>query len=140
MHLRRALLLFAIVLGLTAIASSVAPPPRDATRNGGPPATTEAPPPLAGPVTPAQTLAFGYPPPAARPRPAAVDQEDHAVVTVRTKAAGEASIPRLGLTADAAPETPASFDVLLTDPGRYDVIFQPAGGQPSRIGTVVVRE
>jgi hypothetical protein len=138
-HLRRALLLFAIVLGLTAIASSVAPPPREATRNGGPPATTETPPPQPRPPAPMQTLAFRYPPPA-RARAATVERRAHLVVTVRPSTPGQATIPRLGLTGSAEPDTPASFDVLLDDPGRYDVIFHPSAGAPSRVGTVVVRE
>jgi hypothetical protein len=130
-------LLFAIVLGLTAVASSVAPP-REAGRTGGPPATTEAPPPPPVASTPPLALAFAYP--AARPGTKVVTPGSHVVVTVRTGTPGEAAVPRLGLTADAEPATPASFDVLFDSPGRYDVLFQPPDGDPARLGTVVVRE
>lgn len=133
------MLLFAIVLGLTALASSVAPPPREDTRDGNPAPTTAAPPPPA-PAEPVRTLTFGYPPPGSGPGTTRLELNAHAVVTVRTSTPGEASIPKLGLTDPAEPATPASFDVLLTDPGRYDVLFASTAGKPSRLGTLVVGE
>ncbi len=141
MHLRRAVLLFAIVLGLTAIASSVAPPPpREGTRNN-PPATTETtPPPAPAPAEPIRTLSFTYERPGAAPRSVTLDQGAHVVVSVSTSTPGQAAIPRLGLTDDADPETPATFDVLLSDAGRYDVLFAPPDGEPTRLGTLVVGE
>jgi hypothetical protein len=139
-HLRRAVLLFAIVLGLTAIASSVAPPPREATRNGAP-ATTEAPAPAPAPPEPIRTLGFEYPVPGSRPRSVTLEKGAHVVIAVRANTPGEAAVPRLGLTDDADPDTPASFDVLISDDGRYDVLFAPvSGGAPSRLGTLVVGE
>jgi hypothetical protein len=128
-------LLFAIVLGLTAVASSVAPP-RDTGRSA-PAVTTPAPPPPLAPATPPLALGFAYP--AARPRTTTVTRNSHAVIAVHTGKPGQAAIPRLGLTDDAEPGTPASFDVLFDTPGRYDVIFRPSDGEPSRVGTVVVR-
>ena len=141
MHLRRAVLLFAIVLGLTALASSVAPPPpREDTREGNPAPTTAAPPPQPAPAEPTRTLTFGFPPPGSGPSTTGLELGTHAVVTVRTSTPGEAAIPKLGLTDTAEPATPASFDVLLTDPGRYDVLFEPTAGKPLRLGTLVVGE
>ena len=139
MHLRRAILLFAIVLGLTAVASSVAPPPREDTRDEPPPpATTPAPAP--GGATPPPTLAFRFPATGGEPPRTPVAKGRHAVVRVRTEEPGETSIPNLGLSGYAVPGTPQSFDVLFAEAGSHDVLFRPVGGDASRIGTLVVRE
>ncbi len=56
------------------------------------------------------------------------------------EAAGTVEIPRLGLSASAEPLTPARFDVLPTEPGRYELRFVPAAGDESRpAGTLTVR-
>ena len=51
-----------------------------------------------------------------------------ATVEVAVSEAGTVDIPDLGLTAPADPVTPARFDVLATRPGRYPLLFTPAGG------------
>jgi hypothetical protein len=63
----------------------------------------------------------------------------HLTLTVAVAEPGDVAIPRLGRTASATPDAPAVFDLLAPDPGRYDVLFSPAAGEPSRVGTIVSR-
>jgi hypothetical protein len=137
MHLRRALLLFAIVLGLAAIASSISPPEERRSR---PEPRQAQPEPEAGPraspgrervelrfatgkVATTRTLRQGTP----------------ATVTTTVEAPGQVELDGLGLTAPAEPRTPATFDVLANEPGRYAVLFTPAGAtEAKRLGTLVV--
>jgi hypothetical protein len=137
MHLRRALLLFAIVLGLAAIVTSVSQPPgREHSK---------APPPTA-PVT-----AVARPPQDLTPRrirfsttgrvgSARLGVDRPAMVTVRVEAPGQVDIRGLGLTAAAEPTTPASFDVLAPRAGSYRVEYTPSDESiAARVGTIVVR-
>jgi hypothetical protein len=125
MHLRRALLLFAIVLGLTALATSMSRPPEQrrepAPRPQAKSRTPTAAPARAGP--PAAQLRFG--PAGDTTRRVALGQQ--AVVTVEVPRPGEVELEGLGLSAPAEPLTPARFDVLAREPGRYAVVFAPAG-------------
>ncbi len=138
MHLRRALLLFAIVLGLAALASTISRP--ESTDDEAPPATTEAtaPPtvaPGAGAGEPAE-VSFD----AAEPRVRKLEAGRAATLRVAVDAPGSVEIPQLGLSAAAEPLTPAHFDVLLSQPGRYQLRFVPAAGDEGRpAGTLVVR-
>jgi hypothetical protein len=61
-------------------------------------------------------------------------------VTVAVREAGQVELEGLGLTQAAEPVTPASFQVLVEHPGRFEVRFDPAG-QPgsSLVGTLVAR-
>jgi hypothetical protein len=143
-HLRRALLLFAIVLGLAAVAASVSRP----RERDNPPTTTESqrPPTVESGTTPAA-------PPAGESGPGSVSvtfDADHprahrvgvgqaATVIVEVPDAGQVSIDLLGLTDAADPTTPASFDVLTSQPGRYPITFEPADTSESLdAGTLVV--
>ena len=136
MHLRRAVLLFAIVLGLTAIASSVAPPPRDVER------TTTAPPPAsttAARPSGEELLRVEF----AVPRRGPADSPPvapgrHVIVEVTSREPGEVTIPRLGLSSNASAGAAATFDLLAPEPGRYDVLFTAPGRRPARVGTLVV--
>jgi hypothetical protein len=133
-HLRRAILLFALVLGLTALAAAVSP-----TRNEDPPASA--------PV-------LGVPSSAVLPRALAFDARDpgapeirrartgeHLMLTVVAPEGGLVTIPRLGRTASVSPSAAARFDVLAPQPGRYDVLLQQPSGpdEPRRVGTLVTR-
>jgi hypothetical protein len=138
MHLRRALLLFAIVLGLAAIVSALSrpqstddePPPRAQTDATGPPTVS----PGAGEGAPAEIDVD-----AAKPRAHELQAGRAATVTVAVESAGSVEIPKLGLSADAEPLTPARFDVLVAEPGRYALRVVPADGDESRpAGTLVV--
>jgi len=137
-HLRRALLLFAIVLGMAALVASLSRPveqrrsDRTATDRTEPTAPTVEP----GPVTDV-------------PPPLAFDAGDHdtrrmragqaATLEVSVPDAGTVAIPDMGLSAAADTVTPARFDVYASKPGRYPLTFTPAGGDADEsAGTLVV--
>jgi hypothetical protein len=134
-HLRRAILLFALVLGLTALAAAVSP-----TRDSTPALTSPAPAPAPSPAAaqPAtRTVAID-----SRPGARAVDrsarQGDRVVLRVSSTEGGQITIPRLGRTDSVSPAAPAQFDLLAPSPGRYDVLFAAAAGaEPRRVGTLV---
>jgi hypothetical protein len=142
-HLRRALLLFAIVLGLAAVAASVSRP-----RDTNPPATTS--------TESAPTIAPGTAPETPPPGEAApgsvevtfdadkagtrrIQAGQAATVVVEVPQPGQVSIEALGMTDAAEPTTPATFDVLTSNPGRYPITFTPAGSNVElEAGTLVV--
>jgi hypothetical protein len=138
-HLRRALLLFAIVLGFAAIAASLAPPPTD--EDADEPSTSVEPPrpepadrsPVAGAPEELRFVTGEE-----RPERRTVEAGRRAVVTVAVQASGQVAIEGLGLLQAAEPGTPARFDVLLSRAGRYEITFQPVEGQPERIGIIEV--
>ena len=138
MHLRRALLLFAIVLGLAALAASLSAPQR-AERTD----TSETPSPDAeallapGPsATEPASLTFTA---AKKPRTEELQAGRAAVVTVRVRDPGQVELEGLGLTAAAEPATAARFDILVDDPGSHRVRFVPAGqGEAETIGVLRV--
>jgi hypothetical protein len=137
MHLRRAVLLFAIVLGLAALAASISRPREQQEAQ-------QPPPPTAPTVTPAPE----------RPEPAhatftaggkretrRVEEGQPVQVTVKTRAPGQVDIEGLGVTGSAEPLTPARFDVLPAEPGRYEVRFTPAASSRSQVvGTLKVKQ
>ncbi|HEY6780058.1 MAG TPA: hypothetical protein VI111_03845 [Thermoleophilaceae bacterium] len=138
MHLRRALLLFAIVLGLAAIAASISrpanvddEPPPAATEAGSSPSISPGP----GHGAPAE-LAFD----ASTPQRRQLDAGRAATISVAVAVPGTIAIPALGISATAEPLTPARFDVLAREPGRYRIRFRAAGEAESRLaGTLLVR-
>ena len=146
MHLRRALLLFAIVLGLAAIAASVSRTPEESGEGETQPAvqsdTEDVPEPSVSPgtATPAggvQELVFD----AARDQTRRLDAGQPATVLVEVDEPGLVEIVNLGLSAPAEPLTPARFDVLTSNPERLAITFTPADGDtPGDAGTLVVRE
>ena len=144
MHLRRALLLFAIVLGLAAVAASVSRP-RDHDNQ---PATTET---QSTPTIEPGTAPEAPPPGESGPGSVSVtfdadEPEAHkvgigqaATVIVEVPEPGQVSIDLLGLTDAAEPTTPAGFDVLTSSPGRYPITFMPAAtNETLKAGTLVV--
>jgi hypothetical protein len=143
-HLRRALLLFAIVLGLAAIAASVSRTPEESGEGETQPAvqsdTEDLPSVSPGNATPAggvQELVFD----AARDQTRRVDAGQPATVLVEVDEPGLVEIVNLGLSAPAEPLTPARFEVLASDPERLAITFTPADGDtPGDAGTLVVRE
>src|SRR3954469_2378813 len=99
-HFRRAILLFALVLGIAALAAAVSPsrvakgPPALAPPSGG--SRTEA---------PTRELAFAV----GGKRARRAREGEHVVVSVASEAGGLATIPRLGRTASVGPPGPARF-------------------------------
>lgn len=141
MQVRRVVLLFAIVVAVSAIAASIAPR-RDE------PARRDAPSPgrqgrertVARPREVARrpasiALEVGARPPRTR----ALKVGDHVIVRVTVPEAGQVSLAGLGEVQPAGPGTPAVFDLLPADPGRFEVAFAPAdGGRVRPAGTLVV--
>jgi glycine cleavage system aminomethyltransferase T len=138
LQLRRALILFAVVLGLAALAASVSQPRGGEERPEPPPSSTRAPeagPRPEGPET--SRLRFSQ-----RGKPATREllAGRSAVVTVEVSGPGQVELEGLGLTATAEPLTPARFDVLAGEPGRHEVRFTPAGRNESEVvGVLRVR-
>jgi hypothetical protein len=129
-HFRRAILLFALVLGLAALAAAVSP-----SRDTSGPALAPAPPSPGADRVP-RNLVFG----AGGKRVRRAREGEHVVVSVASEAGGVASIPRLGRTADISPTAAAQFDLLAPPPGRYDVMITASTAtEPRRVGTLVTR-
>jgi hypothetical protein len=139
-HLRRALLLFAIVLGLAAVAASVSrtdrtrpsppPPPSDTTADTAQPGTATT----AGPDPGSTVITFEQ---GGRRELRKLPVDSAATVLVRVVHPGEAELPGLASVRAAEPATPASFDVFGDRPGSFPVLFHPAaGGSTERIGTL----
>jgi hypothetical protein len=131
-HLRRALLLFAIVVGLAAVAASVsrtggdsreseqtAPPPRPQEEPTISPGTSGEPP---------VTLRFN----AERKQIRRLEVGRAATLQVSVDEPGQVEIPLLGLAAAAEPVTPARFDIFASEAGRYPIGFTAASGDESR--------
>lgn len=139
MHLRRALLLFAIVLGLAALAASISRPLERRTPATGTRTEEEAtPPPDADRAPRAARLAFSAAPPRERRR---LEPGRAAVVLVSADEAGQVELEGLGMSAPADRFTPARFDVLVNEPVSARVRFTPAGADVAQVvGTLDVSE
>jgi hypothetical protein len=134
-HLRRALLLFAIVLGMAALAAGLSRPAersQEPTETAAPPATATSP---AGGGT--VDLRFST----SRPRTEVLPVGTAARIEVSAERAGMVEIREMGLSAAAEPHTPAAFYVLPHRDGRYPILFS-AAGEPAAdaapAGTLVV--
>jgi hypothetical protein len=137
-HIRRAMLLFAIVLGVAALVASLSPPLDERQAD-----TTPSEPPSSAPSTatatpapePSRALEFD----AAEDESLRVPTGQSATVLVAVDEPGQVNIPDMGLTQPANPNTPARFDILAPSPGRYDLLFSPAGRSESEsAGELVV--
>ncbi len=137
MHLRRAILLFAVVLGLAALAAALARPTRRSDQPE--PSTTSVLPELV-PEPPARgPVALRFAEGGKREREA-LQSGKSATVTVRVRQPGQVELEGFGLSSAAEPLTPARFDVLAGAPGRHDVRFSPATGEPVVIGVLRVTQ
>jgi hypothetical protein len=137
-HLRRALLLFAIVLGMAALVASLSRPVEERRGDSAQREPRDPQPPTASPKPVPElpeALAFD----ASENETMRLRAGDAATVEVSVDEPGSVEIPGMGLTAPAGPVTPARFDVLASRPGRYQLLFTPAGGEPSEpAGRLVV--
>lgn len=143
MELRRAILLFAIVLGLAAIATSLSRPTQSTRSNderGSASQPTANPGPGDRPPTkPEPPIAFNVGPTSRAIATESLKAGQAATLQTKTKEPGEVSIGGLGLTAYAEPGAPARLDVLTTVPDRYEVTFTPTrGGQSKTLGYLQV--
>jgi hypothetical protein len=142
-HIRRALLLFAIVIGLAAMTASLS---RSGDEN-----TSDRPPPKASaPAEPQTTPSVGVPPAAEPVNTISFDATQDetlrleagqaATLEVSVDQPGQVEIPLLGLTTTGLPLTPARFEVLIAEEGRFPIEFTPAEGDEQRtVGTLVVK-
>jgi hypothetical protein len=146
MHIRRALLLFAIVLGLAAIAASVSRSPEDSGDGEPPPVVPSESEELtspsvssgdAAPVSGVRELVFE----AERDQTRRLEAGQPATVLVEVDEPGLVEIADLGLSAPAEPLTPARFEIPASDPDRLEITFTAAEDDvPGPAGTLVVRE
>jgi hypothetical protein len=130
MHLRRALVLFAIVVGLAALVAALSPRPKTETLV--PPTPTA--PPSTPPASPTARVALDltqekhvkrHVPPGA-----------HLILTVQVPEPGDVSF--MSSVQAAEQHTPATFDVLMPQSGSFEVEFAPSGGGPGHGATVSV--
>jgi hypothetical protein len=129
-HLRRALLLFAIVLGLAAFAASVTRPGDDSgdtERSASPPTQGE---PTVSPGTSGETaltIRFN----AEREQVRRLEVGRAATLQVSVDEPGQVEVPLLDLAAPAEPVTPARFEIFASEAGRYPITFTPAASEES---------
>jgi hypothetical protein len=136
-ELRRALLLFAIVLGLAAIVTSFSRPAQRENEDASDGRTVQPGRARAGPRRMApQPVGISFST-TGEPRREQLAANRPATVTVATRQPGEVELAGLGLAGAAEPLTPARLEVLETRPGRYRVRFTPAGTEDTRtVGTL----
>jgi hypothetical protein len=136
-HIRRALLLFAIVLGMAALAASLSRPPeeRSTTEQRKQPAPSKVTAKPLPPDNPPVLLSFD----------AVTDERRRlplgraATVEVSVDEPGLVELPGLGLSSPADLHTPARFDIFPSRADNYELLFTPAQGDESRpAGTLVV--
>jgi hypothetical protein len=145
-HIRRALLLFAIVLGLAAIAASVSRTPDESDESESQPAVPseaeDAPSPSlspgnATPVAGVRELVFE----ADRDQTRQLDAGQPAIMLVEVEEPGLVEIADLGQSAPAQPLTPARFEILTSKPDRLEITFTSVDDDlRGPAGTLVVRE
>jgi hypothetical protein len=136
-HIRRALLLFGIVLGMAALVASFSRPAEERS------STEPREPPERAPATAAPAPADSPPRPvsfnAASEERRRVPASRAATLEITVDQPGSVELPGLGLTASTDEHTPARFAVFPTRPGRYEILFTPADGDETRpAGTLVV--
>jgi hypothetical protein len=135
-HVRRALLLFAIVIGLAALAAALSQPSREPRSERAPAAAPEARPvlPRTGPLP--DQLRFSARREGTTRR---LPLGRRATVSVAVDEPGQVELTGLGLTADADSLTPARFEVFAYRAARVEVRFRPAGrGESERLGLLVL--
>lgn len=135
MELRRALLLFAIVLGVAAVVAALASPTSRRSETTPPPPAPEVTP-RERAQAPARVRIDGRRAPATR----TLRVGRATTVVVAVDEPGQVELRGLGLTQPAEPRTPAVFETLPAARGRYEVLFTPAGGVRARaLGELVSR-
>ena len=128
MQLRRILLLFALVLGLSALVAALAPPPDDAPERDEP--ALEAAP---RPGAPPRAVRLAVPGSADGAPSRRVAPGARVSLEVAVASAGEVEIDELGLRQAADSRTPARFEFIAPATGQADVVFHPVRGR-ARLG------
>jgi hypothetical protein len=139
-QIRRVLLLFALVLGLSAVVASIAPPPetRDEASEEPPAATT----PTATPIARAEPVVVSFSAGEERRLPPTrrIRLGSSFVLEVSVPEPGDVVVDGLGLRQSADRLTSARFAVLAEPPGRYAVGFVPVAGERRVVGEVAFVE
>jgi hypothetical protein len=136
-QLRRIVLLFALVLGLVAVVTSLAPPPSERESDPAPP--VEAPEPEAQGAAAKRSIRL-MAPARGRPRLSPVATGTRLTVVVSVEEPGDVEIEGLGLRQTADPRAPARFDLLAAPAGRYRVSFHTLGGRTLPVARLVFEE
>jgi hypothetical protein len=125
---RRILVLVAVLMGLTALAASLAPAPR--TLRQTPPAASTATPapapaaPASSPDTVTASLAAG---PRARPRVVRAREGDIVQLDVSGNVVDTVVIPGLAVAVPIDPASPAQLQLFADAPGRYPISLLDSG-------------
>jgi hypothetical protein len=131
---RRMLVLVAVLMGLTALVATLAPPERVRPRGEPTPAPLASRPaqalPPAGPDVKA-TLPSGR----GRPRTVRAELGDAVTIDVESETATSVALGDLAIQ-QAEPGLPAHFELLADTPGRYPLVVV---DDQRRIGTLIVR-
>jgi hypothetical protein len=136
-HVRRALLLFALVLGLAALVAAVSQPRRDSDEARPRPAPAPTARPGPGGPSDAQIRFRVQDSPATR----MVEAGRPATILVQVPEPGQVAVDGLGLVASADPLTPARFEVLERRPARHRIRFTPArAGSAVTAGVLAIVE
>jgi plastocyanin len=136
---RRILVLVAVLMGLTALAASLAPPPETLRQRGRTPTATAAPSPTPAPSSgTAGSVDLRLRATAMRPREVTAAVGDTVELTVTGDVVDSVEIPRLSLVEPIDRSSPAQFELYADAPGRYPVRLLDAG---RRIGVLrITRE
>jgi hypothetical protein len=138
-HLRRALILFAIVLGMAALAASLSRPAEDRSPQEPPPSRSGSGPATVAPV-PSPELREPVSLDATARESRRIRVGEAATLEVSVNEPGSVEIPELGLSTTADPLTAARFEVLPSRPGEYEIVFTPSDDRMVRpAGKLVVR-
>jgi hypothetical protein len=129
-QIRRVLLLFALVLGLSAVVASIAPPPdTEESEPAEPAVTADATPPLLKPV-----LGLRVRPGGGRRITRRVKAGSSFSLTVGVPKPGDVVLEGLGVRQTADPITPAHFELLASPEGIHRVAFVPIDGRRRVVG------
>ena len=137
-HLRRALLLFAIVLGVSALIAALFPVERRDRRGADSSSQKPAAPLPPPPPTRAKAIRFEA---GAKPHTETVEPGTRLLLKVAVPKAGEVTLQgkgALGEVAAAEAGTPAVFDLFLEQPQSFDVTYTQSGAEATRVGTITV--
>jgi hypothetical protein len=131
---RRILVLVAVLMGLTALAASLAPPPETLRQRGRTPTATNAPTPTPAPSSAAaRNVELHLRVPARRGRELSAAVGDTVDLTVTGDVLDTVVIPRLSLVEPIDRDSPAEFELYADTPGRYPIRLLDAG---TRIGVL----
>jgi hypothetical protein len=130
-QIRRVLLLFALVLGLSALVAALAPPPDEEESQPAEPTTVEAdaPPPFLERALELRVRAAD-----ARLVTRRVEPGSSFSLTVSVPGPGDVILEGLGLRQTADPLSPAHFELLASPRGNHAVTFVPLDGERRVVG------